>query len=576
MKLTKHTGSMSAQQRRNLVFVFAMILVETLLIWKAQFGYGGNDESFYLTTAHRLTKGDSLLSQEWHLAQMCSILVYPFMKVYLAIAGTTEGILIAFRYIYILVKTVAAIIIYILLQKKYHYSAVYVAVLFMLFTPYNLLQLCYNSIGLLGLTLCGVMLIAIDFEKRFWKLKAVFAGLSLAAAVLACPYLVLIYVMIAAGCIWFRYKEKSSNAMKVCFYVTVGCGILAVIFAVFVLSRASVSEIAANLPEMMNDPAHPVQSVPRSILRLLGNMIQFYPLATIAFFIEMAVVTVDGIWMRYKRKEKSLRFENEYLYILGICIAITLIRQISKSVFYYNLIMFPLAYLGILIAYIYCWNGKWKQVDKGPMLLGLFGGVYALLLNMSSDNMLTIAACGMALAVFATVLMWHEHMRLNTQHKKIQKIFCAVLLVIQMGLVLYSVTNHAYWEDGVASLDVTVEHGPLKGVVTSKEHAAVYEDVLEDLDYFKEKPSGNFVYFSERPYTYLYMDMPYGSHSGSSGDFVTHYTMDTAYFKLHPEKIPQYIYVEKQYVRLSEVEKAAETYGYRVEKLKMGYALEKE
>lgn len=136
-------------------------------------------------------------------------------------------------------------------------------------------------------------------------------------------------------------------------------------------------------------------------------------------------------------------------------------------------------------------------------------------------------------------------------------------------------THHAYWEDSVAELNVKVNRGPLKGVITSEEHAQEYYNTIDDLEWFKQKEPGNFVYFSEKPYTYLYMDMSYGTHSGSSGDFNTHCMLDIAYFKLHPEKIPDYIYVEKKYVESAEVYEASKDYGYSVKELQYGYALEK-
>ena len=51
--------------------------------------------------------------------------------------------------------------------------------------------------------------------------------------------------------------------------------------------------------------------------------------------------------------------------------------------------------------------------------------------------------------------------------------------------------------------------------------------------------------------------------------------LDIAYFKLHPEKIPDYIYVEKKYVESAEVYEASKDYGYSVKELQYGYALEK-
>ena len=194
----------------NYLFVAMMIAVELLLLWKVRYGYGGNDESFYLTTAHRLTKGDSLLSQEWHLAQMSSFIVYPFMKIYLMFYGTTKGILLNFRLIFLAVKSVIAVAMFILLKKRYQYSAVFAVMVFMLFTPYNLLQLCYNSMGLIFLLLSGVLLISCEIKGTYWKTKLILSGVSLAVAVLNCPYLA------AQISLWTRLTRSSHSFCTLC------------------------------------------------------------------------------------------------------------------------------------------------------------------------------------------------------------------------------------------------------------------------------------------------------------------------------------------------------------------------
>lgn len=559
----------------NYLFTAMMIAVELLLLWTVRYGYGGNDESFYLTTAHRLTKGDSLLSQEWHLAQMSSFIVYPFMKIYLMFYGTTEGILLNFRLIFLAVKSVIAVAMFILLKKRYQYSAVFAVMVFMLFTPYNLLQLCYNSMGLIFLLLSGVLLISCEIKGTYWKTKLILSGVSLAVAVLNCPYLVIVYVglFIAAFILYFVQKKK--DYLYGLGMITIGCGIMAILFAAFVLSRASVSEIICNLPEMMKDPAHPVKSVPRMMLMLIGDVAQFYPVACCAFFLEILLITIDGIWNRKKHGIKRVRFQSVYLWGMLIVVIYSTLILFQKTVFYYNLIMFPPVFLGTIFVYISIWNGEWQKVDKRAIILGLYGIVYSILLELSSDNLLTIVSCGMAITSIATILLMGNYIKQKNIQVAYGKVLVAFFVFTQIGALFYSVTHHAYWEDSVAELNVKVNRGPLKGVITSEEHAQEYYNTIDDLEWFKQKEPGNFVYFSEKPYTYLYMDMSYGTHSGSSGDFNTHCMLDIAYFKLHPEKIPDYIYVEKKYVESAEVYEASKDYGYSVKELQYGYALEK-
>ena len=46
-----------------------------LLCVQAFYGFGFDDESWYTAFAHRMTLGDSLLTDEWHVAQLIGFLL---------------------------------------------------------------------------------------------------------------------------------------------------------------------------------------------------------------------------------------------------------------------------------------------------------------------------------------------------------------------------------------------------------------------------------------------------------------------------------------------------------------------
>lgn len=63
-------------------YVFVAFIVGAILFafWKCQYGFGGSDEAFYLTIPHRLTLGDALIKDEWHLSQLSGFLIFPFVN----------------------------------------------------------------------------------------------------------------------------------------------------------------------------------------------------------------------------------------------------------------------------------------------------------------------------------------------------------------------------------------------------------------------------------------------------------------------------------------------------------------
>lgn len=158
-------------------FYVALFLAGVVLVfYKCRFGYADMDESFYLTIPYRLTMGDGLFVNEWHLSQMAGFLIYPFMAIYRILFPTGEGIILHFRYLYTALHTITALLIWWRL-KKYGGWALSASLLYLLFTPYGIMALSYNSMGVAFVTLSGVFL-ATNFQnrKRIWVVAGMFLG----------------------------------------------------------------------------------------------------------------------------------------------------------------------------------------------------------------------------------------------------------------------------------------------------------------------------------------------------------------------------------------------------------------
>ena len=144
-------------------------------------------KSFYLTVPYRLTAGDGLFINEWHLSQMAGFLIYPFMKLYQLVFDGTDGIILHFRYIFTFLHICTSLFIYVRL-RKYKIAALGASISYLLFTTFGIMALSYNSIAVACTTITGILLATNDNKK--WYISYL-AGLFYAAAVLCCPYLVI-------------------------------------------------------------------------------------------------------------------------------------------------------------------------------------------------------------------------------------------------------------------------------------------------------------------------------------------------------------------------------------------------
>lgn len=83
------------------LFIHIMLIISAFmfLIIRAPFGYSLNDEPFIITLGQRLSYGDALFVDEWHLSQLFAPVVLLFYRVFHLFSNTNEGILLSFRYI---------------------------------------------------------------------------------------------------------------------------------------------------------------------------------------------------------------------------------------------------------------------------------------------------------------------------------------------------------------------------------------------------------------------------------------------------------------------------------------------
>ena len=127
--------------------VFGMLLLGVALLYlsRINMGMAEMDESFYLTIPLRLAQGDALLVDEWHVSQLAGFLTYPLMRVYLWVnGGNTEGIVLHFRYIYLLVQMAVTVVGYLCLRKREKWMAVIVSLVYALW--YQGTQLQYDGV----------------------------------------------------------------------------------------------------------------------------------------------------------------------------------------------------------------------------------------------------------------------------------------------------------------------------------------------------------------------------------------------------------------------------------------------
>lgn len=566
-------------------YLFIALMAGGLIFafWKCVYGFGGNDEAFYLTVPQRFNMGDALIKDEWHLSQLSGFLLMPFVWLFTTITGSTQGIILAARVLYIIFHATVSIIIYLRI-RKYGYVSVFASVLYFIFTPYDIMAMSYNTMGLDFVTLAGVIMGTASYKK---KLPLIISGVVFAAAVLCCPYLAVAYILYGICVLIHTFiKNKDTKfilkselfAGKTFLFFSIGIFALAAVFLIFALTRVSVKEIIEYLPYLMTDPEHPQIALSTRFSMYFSSIYNCHSHFKIALFSYLAMMLV----MIIDRKRKYHR--SLYLIVttaIVIFCYVLLLPQLTYAT--YNAIMFPLIFIGIT-SYILCEN-KPKPLFASLFVLGI---IYSFAICFSSNQYfyvisMVITSSNIASYVFLAQLLREmktsqDNIEYAVWVKRGSFLFVAFMIFLQGAFQITVKAEHCFWESGnTSNLTSQIQNGPAKGIYTNANNCNTYEQIYSDLQYYKSKPKDKILFLTAKTWCYLATEFPYGTLSAwISGENNSSVERLRTYYGVNPEEIPKYIYIPKDSEwDFTNIYSDASASGYSVEENEISYKLEK-
>lgn len=571
---------------QNVTFLVLFLSALVFAFWKCKYGFGGNDEAFYLTIPHRLLMGDALFADEWHLSQLSGVLLMPFVALFQIFTGSTIGIMLAARVCYVIFHSAVAVFIYVKL-RKYGFASIIASLMYFIFTPYDIMTYSYNTMAIDLIVVTGLLMLQ---ENSNRKVPFVLAGITYAASVLCCPYFAVCYVIYFIFAVIKRFalksdKNKLSNDesildLKIFLKFTIGVVSLAAVFLAFLLSRTSVSDIIANLPLMLKDPEHSGISVWSKILSYftsIYNCHEYFKFAIIAFGIQLVVMAID------KRRSNH---RAAYLAVSSVIALFALVLFIPKMKYLtYNYIMFPVVFIGIT-SYILCDN-KPKRLMAALFIPSV---IYSLAIHLGSNQMFFVISMAFSVVNIASIIFAGQ---LICELKERPDDICYDVLMRKTAVCFFAAAvavlgicqvkikaEHCFWESGAAKdLPYKIMGGPAKGLYTSKENGNQYNEIYTDIkQYFKSNTRGNTLMLTEKTWCYLALnDYPYGTFSAwISGENDVSIERLYEFYKINPAKDPIYVYIPKSSKwDLKGLNNNANEKGFTVKENESSYILEK-
>ncbi len=542
MKLGRKKQNISKQ---SLAFAVLFVLAFAFMLWKCPYGFGGSDEAFYLTVPHRLTLGDKLFRDEWHLSQLTSFFTLPFVALYRYLNGSNDGIMLAARYTYAVIHALAALVIYLRL-RRFGRLSVAGSIIYMLFTPFDMMCCSYNTVALDALALAGVLAGTADGART----PDIAAGALFACAVVCCPYLVTVYalylIMTALYAVLYRKTGKRTWQNPLLTWgrfwrVTLGIMITAALFAVFFFRHSSIADVIAALPGLFTDPEHPGYSVVFMLKHYAYCLVTAHRLICVP----LGIYALSLVWLVFdKRRAEHVHIHLSLAALSALVCFLLFSKELTQS--YYNGIMLPLSFVGFT-AYLLL-DDKPRGLFAALFVTGLLYSVCVCATsNMGFDVMsMAFAVVNLGSVVFISLLL-RQSARMPRKRRRlaaaagIAPVACLALLVVTVKAA------HCFWDAPPAWLTVRIEAGPARGIITSQRLNDDYMRVYDDLAAYKAEPRGNILVYAQETWCYLILDdYPYAGFSAwlSGLDSVTEQRLGL-YYELNSAKYPQYVYILK-------------------------------
>lgn len=522
--------------RRELLAAVLLLAALAVVIWKAPRGMANTDETLYLSMPYRILQGDRFLLHEWNLSQLVSLLLAPILRVCVALRGTTEGLVLSFRRLYVLFHGLTTLYLYLRLRRVTWPGALAASLMYLLYAPMNIATLSYNTLGIglmaiafVSLALCG---------GRTWE--ALFCGLIYALGVLCNPYYFFLYPVYLAAVLYCLLRRREAPPClrgRFALLLTAAGAAIAILAVCRVLLPLDLPRLRETLWEMFYGDTSwkplGLLGILQSMFLSFGKNRLFRPTLVLS-----AAMTLCALFDRRRGAHAWL-----YLLIAALLSAayglwFRLYANVSL-----NFYMFPISILGFfawlipeerenrLFFFIYlpgflCWFCSAAASDLG----------FINIASVSTLNMIAAAA----MICLAAKTLWPQGRRGRASAA------CMLLaLAVQLGLLCEGRIRWVYPMEPTAACTARIEHGSLRGLLVAPEDFARYEAAWAAAEPVRSAGEGFVSYLTDIPGQYLDDPKRSGTYSAwfpsnMAGDNLPRLRH---YWALFPDRVPEWIAV---------------------------------
>lgn len=531
------------------------------------------DEYYYLATAQRFIQGARPLVDEWHLAQFaCLFFIVPY-KLYVAVTGGTAGIILFTRALFLLVNAVFYWIMYLKL-RAYSWPALIATIMFCTYIPGGLVACNYYNMAV-RLIMVGCLIL---FGEKQTPIFLLIAGVLLACAGIYQPPLVFFYLGYSL-LVWIRFIRikrgkrflddyDSCLNIRAWKYISASASLCISSFLIWLCARSGLRNILTSVPNLLfADPQHDASGLVvkqwsklSAVFSLGANMYGSICLVCTIVIIVFSILFAFGLFRSRRSTVRRILFYAACAVWILSCIQP--IRYHHTSLDYIGWYHVPLFCMG-LVCYLLC-----EQKNKRFFFFWITGLFLTVCVNIvwSSD-----LSYGFPITYIADIVFFADlvrelrsaqpetkknrpvRLRQLRREKRLRAAFrylsrsalvCMALYLCVSATVVNTVfPGFFYWKTSPFSFSFRCDRGPAQRLFYPDAYGTEYNNKLSDFDSIRQKQPNNFFVFGLAPELYLYADVP----CAGACTWTLHNDSDLSqhvrYWKLHPESLPECIYV---------------------------------
>ncbi|GEM_PF-2077338 len=513
-----------------------LILFGFVLMLRARYGFIWSDEGHYYAIAWRFVLGDRPMIHEWHVSQLHSILLVPYVRIMRSVLGEgMPGFLLLSRYLYTILQTIMGLCIYGVFRRDSRPAALAAGIIFMGYCKSNIMSFSYYSVFTFCFT--GALLLQYrllkenDLSSGRRRLFCAVSGLLWGFAIVCNPYSLLLFFINIAAILLYRRTRS-------CFLEQLLTGIFAAIPGVctllYISAGASLSQLIGNLSFIMSsDSGNYTQPLwYKAAWKIIGPFMLFRSTNII-------IVLMICIVLYFRLTKRRMPAPVRYLLITvnHLILLLNLFSQDPSVTVLTAPALLSFTIWGLLLLVMS------EHVTKEKLFLFYINGIVtAVFCGLSSDTGLNAMMQGYVISSIGLVMMLPEILPvfddLFRRQRTLMLTYMLAPCLLAGALFLTQRITRVYRDLPLTQLDTVIEKGPGAGIVTSAECSRRYGEIYDTLDDLQGF-SGDLYLSGLCPWAYLCTDMKVGSFTTWRITLDEQNSKGMEYYALNQDKLPE-------------------------------------